>query len=171
MLIRKTTTADIAEITEIYEQAKRALKADGVDQWQNGYPNEESLKSDIENNMSYVVVEENGNISEIVGTAALAFGIEPTYNKVFDGGWTTNEPYGFIHRVAVSEKFKGRGIVASLFAELERQAKKKNVHSLRIDTHRQNLSMQKAVSKNSYKHIGIIYLPDGAERLAFEKLI
>ena len=39
------------------------FKENGIDQWQNGTPNEEMLLKDIKNGESYVVVDENGNIT------------------------------------------------------------------------------------------------------------
>ena len=46
---------------------------------------------------------------------------------------------------------------------------------IRIDTHRQNASMQRMLEKNGFAYCGIIYLQDGAEagaeRLCFDKLL
>ena len=43
--------------------------------------------------------------------------------------------------------------------------------SIKVDTHKDNISMQKLLRKNDFKYCGIIYLEDGSERIAFEKLI
>ena len=40
---------------KIINQGKEKLKNEDIDQWQNGYPNEESIKRDIENSYSYVI--------------------------------------------------------------------------------------------------------------------
>ena len=42
---------------------------------------------------------------------------------------------------------------------------------LRGDTHRGNKIMQRVLEKNGLVYRGIIYLEDGGERLAFEKLL
>ena len=44
-----------------------------------------------------------------------------------------------------------------------------NAESIRIDTHRDNIPMQKMLNKNGFIYCGIIYLLDGKERFAFEK--
>ena len=44
-------------------------------------------------------------------------------------------------------------------------------NSIKIDTHKDNISMQKLLEKNDFKYCGIIYLEDGSQRIAFEKII
>jgi RimJ/RimL family protein N-acetyltransferase len=47
----------------------------------------------------------------------------------------------------------------------------RGVNSIRVDTHKENKSMQKLLKKNGFTYCGIIYLVDGNERAAFEKLL
>jgi len=47
----------------------------------------------------------------------------------------------------------------------------KNIHSIKIDTHKKNESMKKMLSNNGFKYCGIIYLENGSERIAYEKII
>jgi RimJ/RimL family protein N-acetyltransferase len=42
-------------------------------------------------------------------------------------------------------------------------------NNIRIDTHRQNSIMRNALSKYGFEYCGIIYLLDGAERLAYQQ--
>ena len=51
----------------------------------------------------------------------------------------------------------------------EESARKNNAASIRVDTHRDNLPMQRMLQKNGFIYCGIIYLADGKERFAFEK--
>ena len=44
-------------------------------------------------------------------------------------------------------------------------------HSIRMDTHNDNLSMQKFLTKYGFKHCGTITLASGALRRAYEKRI
>ena len=76
-----------------------------------------------------------------------------------------------MHRVAVHDRYKGKGIFKELIKEAENLALNKGIFSIKIDTHRDNISMQKAVLKNDFKKCGIIYLEDGSERIAFEKVM
>lgn len=81
MKFRKTTIEDVSSVLEIIEQAQEYLKQKNIDQWQNGYPNINSIIKDIQKEYSYVV-EENGRI---LGTMAVVFDGEPTYEHIYEG--------------------------------------------------------------------------------------
>lgn len=168
MAFRKTVQEDIPQIMEIIRQAQSYLKEQGIDQWQDGYPNVESIEADIRNEVSYVYTEKE----RIIGTLALIFEKEPTYEIIYDGNWETEDiPYATIHRIAVAEEEKGKGIAGKMLLEAERICKESKVHTLRIDTHEDNLSMQNWMKKSGFIYCGWILLLSGAKRLAFEKRI
>ena len=129
------------------------------DQWSSGHPNREDVAADISLGASYVVCEDDRIL------AVFYFNIEddPTYGVIYGGEWLDSSPYGVIHRVAVGEK--GRGIVGKIFDFCY------TIHPhLRIDTHRQNAPMLRALEKNGFSRRGIIYLASKDERIAFEKI-
>ncbi|EOU1991513.1 GNAT family N-acetyltransferase [Clostridium perfringens] len=167
MEFRQANISDLDQIVEIIELSKKYLKETKVDQWQDGYPAKEDLRRDIESGNSYVLT----NKDEIVATTVISLDGESTYNLIFNGEWITNEEYIVMHRVAVHEKYKGKGIFKELIKEAESLALNKGIFSIKIDTHRDNISMQRAVVKNDFKRCGIIYLGDGSERIAFEKVL
>lgn len=166
MKIRLAEAKDLPKITALYDSAKELLRSRGIDQWQNGYPNAESAAADIRGGESYVLEEEG----EVVGTAYIGFGTEPTYDKIVKGAWKcAPERYAFLHRVAVSSAYSGRGLALQFFHEAEKLCREKGVTVLRCDTHRQNLAMQKTLERSGFAYCGIIYLEDGAERFGYEK--
>lgn len=167
MEFRQAKISDLDQIVEIIELSKKYLKETKVDQWQDGYPAKEDLRRDIENRNSYVLT----NKDEIVATTVISLDGESTYNSIFNGEWITNEDYIVMHRVAVHDKYKGKGIFKELIKEAEVLALNKGISSIKIDTHRDNISMQRAVVKNDFQKCGIIYLEDGSERIAFEKVL
>ncbi|HBI6990284.1 TPA: GNAT family N-acetyltransferase [Clostridium perfringens] len=167
MEFRQAKISDLDQIVEIIELSKKYLKETKVDQWQDGYPAKEDLRRDIESGNSYVLT----NKDEIVATTVISLDGESTYNSIFNGEWITNEEYIVMHRVAVHNKYKGKGIFKELIKEAESLALNNDIFSIKIDTHRDNVSMQRAVVKNNFKRCGIIYLGDGSERIAFEKVI
>lgn len=167
MEFRQSKISDLDQIVEIIELSKKYLKETKVDQWQDGYPAKEDLRRDIESRNSYVLT----NKDEIVATTVISLDGESTYNSIFNGEWITNEDYIVMHRVAVHDKYKGKGIFKELIKEAESLALNKGISSIKIDTHRDNISMQRAVVKNDFKKCGIIYLEDGSERIAFEKVL
>lgn len=167
MLIRKTTLADLPAVAALYDSARDALRAAGIDQWQDGYPNEGSARKDMEAGTGYVLEDEG----KVIATACLAFGHEPTYDKIEQGAWEGSGPYGFLHRIAVSPAAKGKGAAGLFFAELRRQAAERGVHVLRGDTHRDNKPMQRVMAKSGLSYRGIIHVEDGTERLAYEAIL
>ena len=167
MEFRKSRKSDIKEIINIIEEAQSYFKANGIDQWQNGYPNSDTIYNDIKKNSSYVLESEN----KILATAMVSFEEDKTYKKIYNGEWLNSGNYAVIHRIAVSEKVKGNGIASAIIKEVESLCKENRVNSIKIDTHKDNISMQKLLEKNDFKYCGIIYLDDESERVAFEKLI
>lgn len=168
MEFRKTEKRDIPGIMRIIHQAQEYMRVQKINQWQNGYPDETVFENDIAHGYSYVM-EENG---KIIGTMAVLFDGEPTYDKIYDGAWkTVGEPYAAIHRVAVDAEVKGKGIAGRMLSEVEKMCRERGVHSMKNDTHRDNKSMQRMQAKNGFEYCGIIYLEDGEERIAFEKII
>ena len=59
MEFRKSVKSDIPEIMGIIKQAQDYFKEKNIDQWQNGYPNEEVINNDIENEESYVMIKDD----------------------------------------------------------------------------------------------------------------
>lgn len=169
MIVRKTSPADLPAIDTLYDAARESLKSMGVDQWQEGnYPSAEDAEIDMRAGTSYVL-EENG---EVLGVACIMFGREPTYEVMTEGSWETDpEAYGFLHRIAVAPKAKGKNAAGLLFDELKRQARERKITVLRCDTHRDNLPMQHALAKNGFSLRGVITLEDGSLRLAYEQIL
>ena len=167
MTIRKTTAADIDEIVPILEEARRTIAALGINQWQDGYPNRESIEADVQKDYSHVL-EQDGHI---IGTFALIPDGEPLYNVIENGHWATgdeNQNYNAVHRVAIAVASRGSGASTKMIgyaADVTRMAGKTSV---RIDTHEGNLVMRRMLEKHGFVHCGTIYLANGDPRVAYE---
>ncbi|MCG1036488.1 GNAT family N-acetyltransferase [Polaribacter sargassicola] len=170
MKIRLSKIEDVPQIETIINDAKNYLASLKIDQWQNGYPNAIQVEQDILNQESYVVVNDKNTV---MATAMFTLRKEPTYKKIIDGNWLIdeNKVYGVIHRLAIKKEFRKLGLATFLFDEFHQQLKDKNIESLKIDTHEDNLGMQALIKKLDYKYCGIIYTSYNAKRLAFEKVI
>lgn len=167
MEFRKSTKLDINDIMKIIKQAQNYFKENKIDQWQNNYPNYDTIENDIDGEESYVLVKDG----KIVATAALSFNGEGTYNNIYNGKWLSNNKYAVVHRVAVDENYKGQGLSSKIFENIEKICINKNINSIKIDTHKNNLSMQKLLEKEGFIYCGIIYLSDKSKRIAFEKIV
>ncbi|MGL5633965.1 MAG: GNAT family N-acetyltransferase [Sarcina sp.] len=168
MKFRKATIKDIMRIMNIIDEAKKSLKNNNVDQWQNGYPNEETIEQDIKNQESYVMTDMD---DEVLGTAMISFRGEPTYIDITQGKWLTNEAFCVIHRIAIKENLKGRNLARDMFNFIAELCNEKEIRSIKIDTHNDNKSMIKCLDKSGFVYCGIIYVCDGSQRVAFEKVL
>lgn len=166
MKIELSTKENLKDILNIINQAKLYMKKNGINQWNEDYPKIESLENDVLNKNNYVVKEGD----KIIGTFVLVFGNEKNYQKI-EGSWKTDTPYGTLHRVAVDDSFKGKGVASFILNFAETMAREKNIFSLRIDTHRDNTSMRRFIEKSNFDFCGIIYVEDGSSRIAFEKIL
>lgn len=167
MIFRKTTIDDIKKVMKIIDEAKEYFREMNIDQWQDGYPNEEVILSDIKSKNSYVLE----NNKEIVATAMFALEKDETYDKIYEGKWLTDKEYAVIHRIAVSTDYKGSRIAAEIIENAAAVCLEHGITSIKIDTHKDNISMQKFLANNGFEYCGIIYLEDNSERVAFEKVI
>lgn len=167
MEFRKAVITDISDIMKIIRQAQAYFKEAGINQWQNNYPNVETISNDIDNNNSYILLKD----SNIVATAAVSFDGEKTYDLIYDGEWISNNEYAVIHRIAVANNYKGLGLSSEIIKNVEKLCLNKGVDSIKVDTHEENLSMQSLLKKNKFQYCGIIYLEDGSKRIAFEKTL
>ena len=167
--LKKATTNDILAIMRIVADAQQYLAALNIDQWQDGYPNEQQIDIDITNNDSYIVLND---ANKIIGTTVFTTKTEPTYNQI-EGEWLTKKEakYGVIHRLAVSNTYRKSGFAKFVFTYCENQLKQQGIKSMRIDTHKDNKGMQGLLISLGYIYCGVIILNSGAERLAYEKLI
>jgi RimJ/RimL family protein N-acetyltransferase len=167
MEFRRSVEADINNIMNIINQAQAYFKENGINQWQNNYPNVETITNDIANKNSYVLVKDNN----VIATAAVSFDGEKTYDSIYQGEWISNKEYAVIHRIAVDNTCKGLGLSSEIIKSVEQLCLNKGVYSIKVDTHKENLSMQRLLEKNKFQYCGIIYLEDKNERIAFEKTL
>lgn len=157
--IRHATYADLETIDGIYNAARTFMRQTGnLHQWVNGYPSRKTITADLDAGHLYVC---EGN-SEILGVFCFFIGNDPTYKSIYDGAWLKTGESGVIHRIATCAPGKGVAQFCLDFAFSQ-------CGNLRIDTHRDNFPMQKALLKNGFTQCGIIYLANGDQRIAYQK--
>lgn len=157
-MIRKATKSDLNEIMRVLAAAKKFMRDNGnLTQWQGGYPEAELISDDICDENEYVIVDDNGNICACFG---MFEGNDPTYEYI-EGAWGDETSYVAVHRVASDGT--QRGIFRRIFDYVSTR------HShIRIDTHKDNIAMQRAVTSCGFTYRGIIFVEDGTPRMAYE---
>jgi len=166
MEFRKAAPDDLNGIMEIIKQARNYFRNMGINQWQNNYPNAEVISRDISNKNGYVLVD-NG---VLIGTVTVIFGREKSYEYI-EGKWVSGLDYAVIHRIAIRDQYKGKGLASVMLRNIEHMCLERGIHSIRTDTHEDNKPMQRLLHNNGYIYCGVVYLQDGSKRLAYEKLL
>ena len=157
--IRKATPWDLPRIREIYEMARQFMRKNGNhSQWGKGDEPEALIEGDICQGNLYVL-EEAG----IHAVFAFIIGEDPTYLEIEEGNWKSEEPYAAVHRVASDGTVQG--VLGHVMDYCSAQ-----VPHIRIDTHMDNKVMQHVLEKYGFVSCGIVHVPDGSPRIAYELL-
>ncbi len=160
---------DLEQLLAIVEEAREYMKEQGFQQWNDTYPRAEHILVDIEKEECYVWEEEG----VVVGMTSLSFDGESVYDTI-EGKWNTEEPYGALHRFAVSKQARGRGIASKLLALGEQICMEQGYKGIRVDTHRENKVMQRFLEKHGYIACGIVYYEEklgDPSRIAYDKCL
>ncbi len=162
MHIRKAGIDDLNQIMSIYSSAQDFMIESGnPNQWGHFYPSEDLVKDDIAKEISYLIFDEDEFDSEPHAVFVLIDGLEPTYQYIEDGKWLNEEPYITLHRIASDGELHG------IFESAIEYCKSIS-DNIRIDTHNNNIIMQKLIEKNGFIKCGTIYVADGSPRIAYQ---
>lgn len=155
-MIRLANKSDAIYIQEVLDDAKELFRQDGSDQWQDldNYPNINTTLKDIEKEQMYIYEKDN----KIVGCIVLSKEKEQAYNHIHNGAWLSNDIYYVIHRLAVRNNYYHQGIAKELIKYTIELTKKDDVHSIKIDTKKENQRMLSLLKGIGFKEVGIIYL-------------
>jgi GNAT superfamily N-acetyltransferase len=162
---RKAITAEISTIWKILQQAIIRRNEDGSEQWQDGYPNLDVVKKDIEKGVGFVLTDGK----DIIGYTAVLINDEPEYANL-NGKWLSNNDFVVFHRVALSGNHLGKGLAKKILEFIEEYALNNNIYSVKADTNFDNFAMLKIFEKLGYHNCGKVYFR-GSEREAFEKVL
>lgn len=163
--LRKATDADLPRIMEIMEQAKQQMYREGKHQWDESYPALAHISADITDETGHVLCL-NGTV---IAYAAIVFSGEPAYDAI-EGKWLSEQPYVVVHRLAVADEMKRKGIATLFMQETERLALTNGIHSFKIDTNYDNPYMQQMLTRLGFKYCGEINYEKGV-RMGYEKII
>ena len=162
---RKAVLLELDRIWAILSAAIDRRREDGSNQWQDGYPNSEIIKRDIEKGSGFVMTEG----SALVGYCAVMINDEPEYAKI-EGKWLSGGDFVVFHRVAISEEYLGKGLAKKMLAFVEEFARANNIYSIKADTNFNNPAMISILEKSGYVYCGEVWFR-GSSRRAYEKLL
>lgn len=159
--IRKAEKQDLPRIHEIYAIARQFMRDNGNHaQWGEGDRPEELLEQDMRQGNLYVLEDKDAQIHAVF---VFVEGPDPVYLYIERGSWRSESGYAAVHRVASD------GTVRNVLGQIMDYCKAQIPH-LRIDTHEDNKVMQHVLEKYGFVRCGIVYVPDGSPRIAYELL-
>ena len=159
--IRLSSPADLPVILRLRDAARLIMRQSGnMAQWPEGEPQDSLFEADVAARVSHIV-EADGRP---VATFALLHGPDPTYAVVTDGpGWQrSGGEYFVLHRLASDGSAPGVFSAVMDFCSA--------VPDLRVDTHKDNVIMRHLLAKYGFAYVGVICLPGGFQRVAFQRL-
>lgn len=163
LIFKPAVEEDAERIWQIIQQAKEQMRLLGSQQWQDGYPLPETIISDITLGNGYVLCKEGC----VIAYGSVIFDGEPAY-KVIAGKWMDDEPYVVVHRLAVADEMKQRGIATLFMEKVEILSLQKGVNRFRVDTNFDNHYMHRMLERLGFAYCGEIEYNRGS-RMAYEK--
>ncbi len=170
LIFRQAAPREVPFIMQIIRQAQARMHAAGSRQWQDGYPAPGHISADIGRGCGYVLCRPGARERHaVIAYGAVVFDGEPAYEDL-EGEWLTDGPYVVVHRIAVADGERGKGVASEFLRRVEEMARERGVGAFRIDTNHDNRPMLRLLERTGFTPCGKIVYRSG-ERLAFEKAI
>lgn len=163
---RKAEPSDTDRIWEIILQAKAQMRRLNSTQWNDQYPAFETICQDIASGNGYVCCDAD----KAIAYGVVSFEGEPAYNRI-DGTWGNPLPYLIVHRLAVADEMKHRGLAAYFLTQAEEVSRRKGIYNFRIDTNYDNQYMLRLIDRIGFRYCGEVVYRENNTRKAFEKSI
>ena len=166
MIIRKANKEDLENIMKMYKSCVKGMLENGIDQWDDTYPNTEIINEDL-NVGTYYVAEIDGTI---IGGVNIDKNQDNTYLTL---DWEDkSDSFLVVHRLGVKEEFWNKKIGKDLMLFTENLVIEKGLKSIRLDTYSGNPKAMKFYRRLGYSELGTIDLkPNKNKYFCFEKII
>ena len=166
MIIRKAEISDLENIMLMYKSCVAGMVENGIDQWDETYPNDEIISEDL-NVGTYYVAEMD---ETIIGGINIDKNQDDTYLSL---DWKDkSDSFLVVHRLGVKEEFWNKKIGKDLMLFTEKLVIEKGLKSIRLDTYSGNPKAMEFYRRLGYTELGTIDLkPDKDKYYCFEKII
>lgn len=147
---------ELHEIDEIIALTKACglhMRENGIDQWDENYPDRASIQKDLDTKTLFAFREDD----TILGIVVLNENQDEEYSEI---KWSTSEDDRniVVHRLAVHPSHQGKGIARKIMDFAEDFAKEKEYDAIRLDTFSQNSRNQRFYTNRGYTDLGPVYL-------------
>jgi len=166
MIIRKAEISDLQNIMKMYKSCVTGMVKNGINQWDDAYPNTEIISEDL-NAGTYYVAEMD---ETIIGGINIDNNQDDTYLHL---DWEDkSDSFLVVHRLGVKEEFWNKKIGKDLMLFTEKLVIEKGMKSIRLDTYSGNPKAMDFYKRLGYTELGTIDLkPEKDKYYCFEKII
>lgn len=140
---------DLPKVLELFAGAVRRMRESGVDQWDDVYPDRETLRADIEKREMLLLTEEGEPAA-----AAVVNGEQPPEYAGVAWGVREEEPPAVIHRLCVGAAAQRRGLGRRILLAAERTVLARGHRYIRLDTFTGNPAARRLYESAGYRLAG-----------------
>lgn len=162
---RVAERSDLQALLMLYAGAIRKMREEGIDQWDELYPNRTDLLRDVERREMLLLTADGEPVSAAVVNAEQS----PEYETV---GWRICEgnPPGVIHRLCVGARAQGKGWGRRTLEAAEHWAYALGYRYIRLDTFTKNPQAIRLYESAGYQKAGTVTFRKGVF-ICYEKLL
>lgn len=163
--LRVATLSEVDNIVRICAEARSFQRECGNVQWGDDYPSAEIITQDVNSRRGYVI-EKDGIV---VGYCVIDTDGDPEYDEASDL-WDTRKPYAAVHRLALADTARGKGLSKLIFEQIEHLILSLGINVLKVDTGLRNEPLQRLMNSLAFSNRGEYTFSWGV-RLAYEKVL
>lgn len=162
--IGSATLEDVPTLERLVSRCITAMRAAGIDQWDEIYPSRNIIEQDVQSGTAYVLRRH----SEIVAMYVLNDQQDPEYDEV---PWAySGHEVRVVHRLMVHPAHMGRGHARQLMYDAEERARAAGVGVIRLDVFDANPQACALYVGLGYRHAGHVRFRKGLFRCHEKRL-
>jgi GNAT superfamily N-acetyltransferase len=163
VLVRRAHEDDLPRLLDLLSTCVEHMRSGGIDQWDEVYPNEATLRADVAAGTLYIAAAVG---HPIAGAFVVDQRQEPEYTEV---PWRlVGAPVGVVHRLMVHPRCQRRGLGRHLMGFAEISARRLGCSAMRLDAFTGNAPSLRLYEALGYRDAGAVRFRKGTFR-CFEK--
>jgi ribosomal protein S18 acetylase RimI-like enzyme len=152
--IRTIDPTELPDVVGLFSQAVTCMQKKGIDQWDDQYPDAQTLITDLASGNAYGLYEERGLTGYIVLNE-----IQPEEYHSVD--WTTSGRILVIHRLCINPTFQGEGRAKFMIGFAEEHARANGYSAIRLDAFPPNTRALALYENTRYSYAGTVHFRKG----------
>ncbi|MEM1270890.1 MAG: GNAT family N-acetyltransferase [Bacteroidota bacterium] len=150
--VKQACAEHVSPVRAVLAACVRHLRDQGIDQWDDVYPDLDTVEHDIASGTLYVALEG----AHCIGALCLNEEADEAYATVTWGG---EEPALIVHRLCVLPSEQGRGVASRLMDVAEAEGARRGYASIRLDAYSGNPRAVGLYTRRGYATAGHVYFP------------